>query len=521
MRYKILVFLFLMHSAAFAQQLATVDVQHYNFEIEINDNNDTIIGNTTIKLTTKTTGNIMLNFDVLKKLQGKGMIINSLKVDNKETDFETLDEKIVLPNKEPKNAQLTIIITYKGIPANGLIISKNKFGERTFFGDNWPNRAHFWLPCVDDIADKATVKFSVIAPVDYTIVSNGSLISTIQNNNTTTTTYTSNMPLATKVIVFGAAKFAVQKAGEVNGITVLSYLYQKDSTNGFKDYAKAVPILQWFINNVGAYNYTKLANVQSTTMFGGMENASAIFYNETEISGNYDNEDLLAHEIAHQWFGNTVTEKSFEHLWLSEGFATYFASLYMKHAYGQAVFMKRMIAEKEKVYKAKVNGPIVNSNIDYMSLLNAYSYQKGAWVLYMLHNKVGDTAFFNFIKAYYKKYRNSNVDSDDFLAEVKNSFNAELVAFLKQYLYQIENPEIEVYTKYNKTKKSTTIYFNQTTKYLFNLPVKVTYTNSNEDFEKMYILTKKKQQFVLPVGSIVKTVKVNLGEEVLVKVTLK
>ena len=504
-----------------AQQIAIIDVLHYNFYIAINNNNDTIIGQTKIICSVNKAGNIVLNFNAVKEANKKGMLINTLTVNNINTNFSIEAEKIIINTIAKANTTLTIYIAYSGIPANGLIISKNKFGDRTFFGDNWPNRAHYWLPCIDDIGDKATVDFTVNAPIDYTVVSNGSLTSTDTLNNQVITKYTTKVPLATKVIVFGAAKFAMQKAGEVNGIPVISYIYQKDSTAGFKDYSKAVPILQWFINNVGTYNYTKLANVQSTTMFGGMENASAIFYNEAEISGTYSNEDLLAHEIAHQWFGNTVTEKSFEHLWLSEGFATYFASLYIKHTYGNTVFMQRMLKEKQQVYNANVNGPIVNNTSNYMSLLNAYSYQKGAWVLFMLHNQVGDTAFFNFIKAYYKKYRNANVNTDDFLNEIKTSFGEKMVLFLKQYLYQKENPLLHITLNINtKFKTNNILNVLQKTNYTFTLPIKITFEIGNEKKSTVLNLNKKSQNFILPAGINIKSIKVNTDNQLLLNYQL-
>src|SRR6478672_3808793 len=223
-----------------------------------------------------------------------------------------------------------------GIPRDGLIISTNKYGERTFFSDNWPNRAHQWIPCVDRLDDKASFEFVVTAPSHYQMASNGTLVSrTAGGNEKTVTFWRETTPLPTKVMVIGVADFAVKKfADSPDSIPVTAWIFPGDSTKGFYDYALTPHMLRFFSDYIGPYPYRKLANVQSKTIFGGMENASAIFYAEGSVTGDRKWEDVYAHEIAHQWFGDMATEKSFAHLWLSEGFATYLTHIYFQHQYG-------------------------------------------------------------------------------------------------------------------------------------------------------------------------------------------
>ena len=193
--------------------------------------------------------------------------------------------KIKLPRKLLVDEKDTIAIEYKGIPSDGLIISKNKYGKRTFFADNWPNRAHNWIPCVDDPADKASVEFLVTAPSHYQVISNGVQIEeTNLPGNKKLTHYKEDVPLPTKVMVIGAADFAVQHVGDIGCVPVSSWVYPENKEAGFFDYAIAKDILAWHINYIGSYAYKKLANVQSKTKFGGMENAGAIFYAEEKIT---------------------------------------------------------------------------------------------------------------------------------------------------------------------------------------------------------------------------------------------
>ncbi len=148
-------------------------------------------------------------------------------------------------------------------------------------------------------------------------------------------------------MVAGIARFAVQHAGKVNDISVESWVYPQNRLEGFYDYAVAVKVLDYFHNHIGPYSYKKLANVQSKTRWGGLENANTIFYSENSVTGKGERESLIAHEEAHQWFGNSATENDWHHVWLSEGFATYFASLYLENTYGHDRLVEEQKIDRE------------------------------------------------------------------------------------------------------------------------------------------------------------------------------
>jgi aminopeptidase N len=165
--------------------------------------------------------------------------------------------RILLSQNMNAGDTATFIIPYSGIPADGLIISKTKYGHRSFFADNWPNRGHNWIPCHDDPADKATVEFVLTAPEHYQVVANGVQIEeTSLGNGFKLTHWKEDTPISTKVMVIGVADFAVNLAGVVNGnIPVYSWVYPETKDKGFYDYAMAKDILPFFINNVGPYGY--------------------------------------------------------------------------------------------------------------------------------------------------------------------------------------------------------------------------------------------------------------------------
>jgi aminopeptidase N len=451
MQKVILLFLFFISTLVHAQ--TQFDVLHYKFELELTDASDIIKGNATIRLRALEPIT-SFDLDLSKERNGKGMKVEKvLDADESKLNFVFADDKLTIsfPSGLKKGQEKSVLISYSGVPADGLIISKNKYGDRTFFADNWPNRAHFWIPCKDVPNDKASFEFVVTAPAKYSVISNGlKTEETSLSNDFRKTHWKTDIALPTKVMVIGAANFAVkQYADSPSNIPVSAWVYLQDSAAGFHDYSVAPVILKFFSDYIAPYPYEKLANVQSKTIFGGMENASAIFYSENSVTGKGEVEDLLAHEIAHQWFGDMASEKSFTHLWLSEGFATYFTDLYLKKRYGEDAFKKRLAKERDAVIAfARVNNhPVVDSLSDYMELLNPNSYQKGAWVLHMLRNEVGDSAFHKIIQTYYQHYKGSNADTRDFERVAEQVSGKDLKWFFDQWLYRPGIPKLRIEQK--------------------------------------------------------------------------
>lgn len=463
---KLFALLFLLQSVSgFAQR--NIDVLHYRFHIAVNDNNDSIHGVAIIKfIAQEKKTSLELDLTGIKK-GGKGMLVTVVGFRKSTTateQFKQQDDKLIITCGLNKGDTAELVINYKGIPADGLIISKNKYGHRTFFSDNWPNRAHNWIPCNDDPADKATVEFMVVAPSHYQVISNGLQIeeSTVDNYNKETH-WKEEVPLPTKVMVIGVADFAVNHVGNVDCIPVSSWVFPENRTEGFYDYAQAKEILSWYINYIGPYAYKKLANVQSKTIFGGMENASAIFYFENSVTGKRQEEALIAHELVHQWFGNHATEKSFAHLWLSEGFATYLTHVYIESKYGTDSLNKRMQRERDEIldFVKSSHRPVVDSTKDYMQLLNTNSYQKGGWILHMLRRELGDSVFKKSIRQYYATYAGKNAETSDLQKVFETVSGKKLDAFFSQWLFTPVNPTLQISWEYLAKEKKISIHTKQ------------------------------------------------------------
>lgn len=497
-----------------------IDVLHYRFSIDVNDDNDSIRGEAAIQFVAAPAARtIDLDLGNLAG-SGKGMKVEAViypfgwpgEIVIKESPFTHKNNKISIPLERSALRGDTgyFIITYKGVPADGLIISKNKYGKRTFFADNWPNRAHHWLPCNDDPSDKASVEFIVTAPSQYRVISNGILVEESNvSGDKKLTHWKENVPLPTKVMVIGVADFAVQHAGFVNDcIPVSSWVYTENKDHGFYDYAIARDILAFFTDYIGPYAYKKLANVQSKTIFGGMENAGAIFYAEHTVNGLQTEERLIAHEIVHQWFGNMATEKSFAHFWLSEGFATYLTHIYLESKYGTDSLNKRLQEDRETVidFVKNANRPVVDSTPDYMRLLNANSYQKGGWVLHMLRRQLGDSIFKESIRQYYAAYAGKNAETKDLQHIFEKVSGKDLEQFFRQWLHTPENPSLKIKWKNLSKENKVAVTVEQQQKTVFEFPLDLYFiTGLQKNKGEKLLISKKAETFYFSVtGPVIK-----------------
>lgn len=435
----------LVHADTYPKN-AGIDVLHYAFTLELQDQDDRIAGTAAIDVRFAVDGVTSLRFDLVghNAATGKGMAVESVSVDGTAVTPTHRDEVLVVPLSRPsaRGQRVRVQVVYAGEPASGLRIANNRYGERTFFSDNWPDRARHWLPTVDHPYDKATAEMLVTAPAHYQVISNGLLVEeTDLPGGRRRTHWRQSVPIASWLYVLGVARFAVQHVDTFQGKAIQTWVYAQDRDKGFYDFA--VPTraaLEFYTDKVGPFVYEKLANVQSNSVSGGMEAASAIFYSETSVTGERSERwrNVIIHEIAHQWFGNAVTESDWDDVWLSEGFATYFTLLFIEHQYGRGEFLRGLAASRERVLAFDKEQPdyrVVHDTLADMSkVTTGQTYQKGAWVLHMLRGLVGDEAFWTGIRRYYQAHMNGHATTADFRAEMERASGRDLRGFFDQWL---------------------------------------------------------------------------------------
>ena len=473
-----------------------VDILHYRIQLEIGETGRAIQGEATILAEMLAGGRDVLSLDL------GPLTVDRVTVEGKNAAFAHRDNRlsITFGDSHAEGDTVAVTVVYRGEPRDGLFIQANKFGDRSVFADNWPNRARHWFPGVDHPYDKATVEFIVTAPTAYDVIANGRMLETAAvSPGRKRTHWSTDAPIPTYCMVVGAARFSIVRPGSWRGIPVSYYLFPGDRDAGTTDFARSTDMLAFYTGLIGPYPYAKLALVQSSTRFGGMENASAIFFSERSITGTKRNEAVVAHEIAHQWFGDSVTESDWHHLWLSEGFATYFGALFFEEADGDERFHEMLARSRSRYFDAnrRAPAPIFNPGItDLFDLLNAYNYSKGGLVLHMLRGLMGDETFFAGIRDFYARFRDQTVLTRDFQAVMESRYGGPLDWFFDQWIYRAGHPVVEVTWSWDEQTGEVTARLRQTQpQEPFRLPVTLAFVVDGKQQRQQIELRDRSHEF--------------------------
>lgn len=511
---------------------------HYDIRLTLND-----------QLTDITSARAAINIVVLKgtlntlDLDFGEMPIDAITVGGVTARFEQRSGQlnVQLPQPANTNDQLTVVVTYHGRPKDGLVLRADNAGKPSATGDNWPDRVHNWIPCLDHPSAKATVNFTVTAPARDTVVANGQLTATRNNSDSTRTwDYTEAQPIPPYCMIIAVGEYA-QSEPTTKAVTPLAYYVpQTDRDYAVQGFSAAPYSLSLFSERVAPYPYEKLALIVGATQFGGMENSSAIVFasnlfearKDARMSSRFNIrrglEEVTAHEIAHQWFGDSITEATWSDLWLSEGFATYFAGLVVEQYDGKDAFrdyMKRA-ADTYFSYERERRAPIHDTETeDLFKLLNANNYQKGAWVLHTLRGIMGDANFFKGIRAYYLAHKDRNVTTEDLRAALEQASGMDLKEFFARWVYASGHPRYEVSWDWQTLKGQSgtlTIQLRQTqadAPFLTPLPVEIVTAKGAQ--RSMLKPTGKDTTIHIPLSSQPTSVRIDPDEIILKEIVVK
>ena len=465
-----------------------IDAINYAFTIELSDTTDLIVGELALDVRFVGAGVRAVRLDLISASTaqgGKGMRVSDVTMNGAAIPFTHANDVLLVPlaTAPVVNQRARLVVRYRGTPATGLKIGNNKYGDRTFFSDNWPDKARHWLPTIDHPYDKATSEFIVTAPSHYQIVSNGLQVEISDVPGGRRRTHWKNaVPIAPWLYVLGAARFAVQRVGTFDGKAIETWVYAQDRDAGFADFATPTKeVLAYYTDYVGPFAYERLANIQSNSVSGGMEAASAILYSESSVTGTGSVRwrNVVIHEIAHQWFGNAVTEADWDDVWLSEGFATYFTLLYIEHAYGRDEFVRGLQSSRSTVMSFAAKNPaytIIHQNLSRMEdVTSSHTYQKGSWTLHMLRGVIGSEAFQRGIRAYYARHFNGNATTADFRRAMEEASGQELGWFFEQWLYKPGTLKVAGSWSYDAAARQVRLTLDQvqTDGRLFTMPIEI------------------------------------------------
>jgi len=436
-------------------------------------------------------------------------------------DYEYDGKRILIKLKEKiePNKRFKIKLEYETKPRKGVYFIQpdeyypNKKYQIWTQGEDEDTR--YWCPCIDIPEEKITAEIYIKVPKKFVAISNGRLVEVIEDKEYKIFHWKMDKPFAPYLLSFVVGEYEEIKE-EYEGIPVIHYVPKDRIIDAKESYKETINILKFFSEKLDfKYPFDKYANVSvDDFIFGGMENVTATTLTSASILDEIARIDmtsthLLAHEIAHSWFGDLITCKDWANIWLNEGFATYFDCLYTEFSQGWDEFIYYLLQRCSDTYhedseKRYIRAIVTRTYSMPIELFDSHSYQKGALVLHLLRYEVGEENFWEIMRRYVRKYKYSTVTTEDFRKTVEEVTGNSFEEFFDQWIYSAGHPILKINTEYDKGLVKITIQQEQ--KELFKLQLDVLFKFDNEiKIEKIHIFDKvqnfyfkvnKKPQFI-------------------------
>ena len=422
------------------EQVQDFDVLHYEFNWKLDFESQHIVGKAVVKIRSQSTLNkITLHLSDNMNVTGITQDLTPVSFSHQNDLLDIYPLQTLDPDEK-----LTVTISYSGFPQSGL--------NFTYHGEDpiiWsldePNGAREWFPCYDVPSDKATVKMFITVADSMIVASNGDLIDVKSNpDQTKTYTWEENYPISTYLISIAATNYETFSDVYTSGLETMEvfyYVYPEHLTQAIEDFSVTVPMMEFYADVFGEYPF--LEEKYGMAVIPGnssMEHQTCTSLSSRLVTGTHQYDYILAHELAHQWWGDLVTLTDWADIWLNEGFATYSDALWVENLYGLEGLKSRM-ADFKYQYMIRHEGedhPLYDPPLGH--LFCEIEYEKGAWVLHMLRFVVGDDNFWQILKEYAQLYAYSNASTEDFQAVCEQIFGADLGWFFDQWIYEAGYP---------------------------------------------------------------------------------
>jgi aminopeptidase N len=435
-----------------------VDVSHIKLDMRVDLKGKTLGSKATIALTALRDVN-KIQFDAVDFKVGdvKIAIIDPQPVP---CDFENDGKHItlMLPSTLKAGQKATVEINYSvSDPKAGLSFFQPTKEDPDIPSQVWSQGEsvtnRYWVPCMDNPNEMQTTE--VICTVDKPnlVVSNGKLVEKKENSDGTSTFHwLQDKPHVSYLMTLVVGQF-YEHTDQWRGKPVSYYVREKYKDRFMNSFANTPKMLEFFSNKIGVeYAWDKYAQVCCYGFGGGMENTSATTLTEGTLHDDRahldgDSEGLVAHELAHQWWGDLLTCKDWAHIWLNEGFASYFEALWDEESQGQDEFAWNMRGKAEAAISGGADHPIVWRDYkDPNEQFDSRAYPKGAWVLHMIRRQLGDDQFWQVLKTYATKYRHKSVETMDLCRTIEEVSGRAFERYFYDWTERPGAPEVE--TKY-------------------------------------------------------------------------
>jgi len=415
------------------------DVAHYTIVLDVDVDSNTIRGRTTIAATALA-DLATFNLDLV------GLTVDAVTINAEAASYVRDGQELVIRPNAPIAAgkAMTIAISYAGqpqpvvdpgVPFNG--VGWLHYDEIGSYVLSEPSGAMSWFPNNNHPTDKATYSFEITVPETYVVAANGLLEQIVERNGSHTYYWEARDPMASYLATVNVARFEMLEERGPNDLPIINFFPPDRSTRMERNFAETSEMIAHFSRLIGPFPFESYgAIVMEVPLGGALETQTrSIFGRSATI------EMIIAHELAHQWFGNNVSPATWRDLWLNEGFATYFQHLWTEHTKGETVFAATMrgshVGARNSQMPPPADPPLEN-------LFGPSVYVRGSLTLHALRLTVGDDQFWEILQTYYTRYQGGNAGTADFIAVAEEVSGEDLTAFFDAWLYGDEVPDLPV-----------------------------------------------------------------------------
>lgn len=399
-------------------------------------------------------GEVKYTFKILKPvtsiyIDAQNMKVENVSLNGKKVNFEYDNKRIVIDSKFKIETKHSITITYRTTPKKALYFVKDYQGNDQIWTQGQGKYTSNWLPSFDDMNEKIEFDLTINFRKGYEVISNGKLIKTESvNDSIQSWHYDMQKPMSSYLVAFAIGKYDKTVETSASGIPLEAYYYPQDKDKYESTYRHNKEIFDFLEEEIGyAFPWQNYKQIPvKDFLYAGMENTGTTIFSDAFVvdetafvDQNYIN--VNAHELAHQWFGDLVTETEGTHHWLQEGFATYYALLAEKKIFGEDYFLYKLYESAEQLTelsKTKNATSLLNPKASSLTF-----YQRGAWAIHALRSLIGDASFKISIHNYLEKYKYKNATTDDFITIASEVSGTDLTEFKKLWLENIKFPSQE------------------------------------------------------------------------------
>src|SRR6266446_1939994 len=493
------------------------DLQHSKIALRFDLEQKKVLGEVTHSLSILREGTAKIVFD------SAGLTIQKVTVNKAPAKFETTEQKLIIPlaAEAKPGDKFDITIRYEGKPQKGMffILPDKDYPNRPsqIWTQGESEDTRYYLPTYDYPNDRLTTETILTVPASWITVANGKLISVSSaDKGLKTWTWREAVPSSTYLITVVAGEFDEVKQSW-RGIPVTYYAPKGRGDRLLPNYERTPVMMEIFSKKLGVdYPWEKYAQVMvDDFVAGGMENSSATTNTSSSLKNPKlipefpgDEDPLISHELAHQWFGDLVTCKDWGNVWLNEGFATFFEMAWSEAHYprDQADY-KRWTRVQEWLGSSGLYAkPIVRYDFDDSSEFDGNAYGKGGLVLYMLRHQIGEDAFYRGLRHYLEVNRGKNVVTADLIKAIEEANHLDVQRFFDQWIYGAGAPKFDLSYTYDDAKHQIALAVKQTQKIegrvgLFHIPIDVEVTTSSGTKQLTVTVSKETETFPLPADS--------------------